>query len=71
VHPNFGADPELFDLPALVLFARFLQLLFALITKLGEIGKLADRRVVQWSDFDKIRALVLGNSDGFFDRLNP
>jgi len=46
VHSDFRANPELFDLPTLVLFAGFLQLLFALITKLGEIGKLADRRVV-------------------------
>jgi len=54
-----------------VLFAGFLQLLLTLVTKFREVRKLADRRVVQWCDFDKIRALVLGDPDGFLDRLDP
>jgi len=54
-----------------VLLAGFLQLLFALVAKFGEVRELANRRVVQGSDFDKIRALVLGDPDRFFDRLDP
>jgi len=54
-----------------VLLPRFFQLLFAFVAKLGEVRELANRRVVQGSDFNKVRALVLGDADRFFDRLDP
>jgi hypothetical protein len=71
VNPDFGTDPELFYLPALVLLAGLLQLFFTLIAKFGKIRELADRRVVQWSYFDEVRVLVLGNTEGFLYRLDP
>jgi hypothetical protein len=71
VGADLGADPELFDLSAPVLLPGFLQFLFAFVAKLGKVRELANRRVVQWSDFDKVRALVLGDADRFLDRLDP
>jgi len=52
--PDFGADPKLFDLAALVLLPGFLHFLFALITELRKIRQFADWRVVLSSDFYQV-----------------
>ena len=43
---NLGADPEFFNLTALVLLARFLKLFLPLIAKFGEINELTNGRIV-------------------------
>ena len=51
---DFGPHPKLFDLPALVLFAGFLQFLFAFVTKFGKIRQFAYRRVIESGDLDQV-----------------
>ena len=54
-----------------MLFAGFLQLLFAFVPELGKVRQLANRRVVLRSYFDEVGAFVLGDPDRFLYRLDP
>ena len=68
MEPDLRTDAEFFDLPPFMLFAGFLEFLFALIAKLGEIRQLADRGVVQGSDFDEVCVFVLSDFNRFLNR---
>lgn len=51
---NFRSNAQLFKLPAFLLLAGFLQLLFAFVTELGEVGELADWRIILCSDLNEV-----------------